>query len=293
MDVRREQTRREYERRIEKAKNYIASNLREDIALRDIAAEAAFSEFHFHRIFSAFTGETIAHYIRRLRLEMGANRLQHDEVSTITAVGLECGFHNPAVFSRAFKERFGVTPELYRRGRRSMKAEAIPRIGRALRLYSIDRITITRFPSARVFFMSRVGPYDRSLVPLYRKVERHTRSIRAAGSFRMIGIPLDNPHVTQKKFCRYELGVPVIEGVETHGGGGIRVFSPGLIAVYPFEGMPFLLERGFDVLYGRWLPESGYQPTESPAFLVHHDDRFFSHFFRKTRIDVCLPITPL
>jgi AraC-like DNA-binding protein len=191
MDVRREQTRREYERRIEKAKNYIASNLREDIALRDIAAEAAFSEFHFHRIFSAFTGETIAHYIRRLRLEMGANRLQHDEVSTITAVGLECGFHNPAVFSRAFKERFGVTPELYRRGRRSMKAEAIPRIGRALRLYSIDRITITRFPSARVFFMSRVGPYDRSLVPLYRKVERHTRSIRAAGSFRMIGIPLE------------------------------------------------------------------------------------------------------
>jgi AraC family transcriptional regulator len=293
VDARKDETRREYEHRIERATRYIALHLREDLALSDIATESAFSEFHFHRIFSAITGETVARYVRRLRLEMAANRFQHDPGSTVTTIGMECGFNNPAVFSRAFKERFGVTPDLYRKGRRSVKREKTGRFGRPFSRRSVERVSVAVFPPERILVLSRVGPYDKSLISFYRKVERRTRSMRAAGSFRMIGITLDNPHITPRNLCRYELGVAVPEGVEALAEGEIRFFSPGTTALYPFEGMPFLLERGFDDLYIYWLPESGYQPAEAPAFIVHRDDRFFSGLFRKTRIDVCLPVKPL
>jgi AraC family transcriptional regulator len=293
MDIKQEETRREYERRIGKAKRHIALHLAEDLALSDIAAEAAFSEFHFHRIFTAFTGETPANHVRRLRLEMAANRLQHDDRSTMAAVGLESGFHNPTVFARAFKERFGITPENFRRGARPTKHAVEPRIEKPFSRSAIGRTAFVPFAPERLLIFSRIGPYDQSLVSFYRKIERQTRHLRNSGNLRLFGITLDNPHITPRNLCRFELGVPVAEGIPAPSNGEIRVFSPGAAAVYPFEGFPFRVEKGFDDLYAYWLPESGFQPAEYPAFLIHHDDHFYSTLPRKTRIDICLPIKPL
>lgn len=291
MDFRKAETRREYETRIERAKRYIGLHLTEDLSLADIASEAAFSEFHFHRIFTALTGESVAAYVRRLRLETAANRLQYDR-NPVGAIGMDCGFNSPAVFSRSFKERFGVAPDEYRRGRRSeKKLDVFPTVKQSRRPFDA-RVPVDVFPPTRLYVISRVGPYDGSLVAFYRKAERRTRSFRS-GDFIMIGIMLDNPHITPRTLCRYELGVPVGVEAKIPGDGETRSFSPGLTAVYPFEGSPLRIERGFDDLYDLWLPESGYQPAESPLFIVHHDDRFFSGAFRKTRIDICLPVKPL
>jgi AraC family transcriptional regulator len=293
MDIKKEETRRTYDFRIEKAKRYIVLNLKDDLALSDIAAEAAFSEFHFHRIFTAFTGETLANHVRRLRLEMAANRLQYDNRSTIAAVGLECGFHHPTVFARAFKERFGVTPDNFRRGVRSAKHTAEPHIEKPFSRSTIERTAVVPFEPERFLFFSHIGPYDQSLLSFYRKVERFTRHFRTSGNFRLLGITLDNPHITPRHLCRFELGVPIAEDIQAPSEGAIRIFSPGAAAVYPFEGLPFRVEKGFDDLYAYWLPESGFQPSECPAFLLHQDDRFYSTLPRKTRIDICLPVKPL
>ena len=288
---RQEATRREYERRIEKAKRFIALHLMEEFTLADVAAEAAFSNFHFHRIFTALTGETLAHHIRRLRLEKAANRLQRDKVSTITTIGMECGFSSPTVFSRAFKELFAITPLDFRNGARLKSAITKPlRAGKPYRLSAIQGTAVIAFPPERLFILTRVGPYDHSLVQFYRNVERLTRFIRSPGSFQMIGIALDNPHITPPNLCRYELGVPVPDSGHVSLDGEIRQFSPGDTAVYPFEARPFEVEKGFDDLYAHWLPESGYQPNDAPAFLVHRDDQFFSNLRRKTHIDICLPV---
>lgn len=293
MDIKREQTRHEYARRIEKAKRHIALHLQEDLTLADLAAEAAFSDFHFHRIFTALAGETPAQYLRRLRLEMAANRLPRDDRSTIAAIALECGFHNPTVFTRSFKQWFGVTPESYRRGAAAKKHATKPRIEKPFDRSAVNRTAVVSFKPERYLFFSRTGPYDQSLVSFYRSVERRTRFLRAPEKYRLLGITLDNPHITPQNLLRFELGVPAAEGIPSPADGENREFAPGITAVYPFNGFPFHIDRGFDDLYAFWLPESGYQPSEYPAFLIHHDDRFHSILPRKTRTDICLPIKPL
>ena len=61
--------RKEYILRINKAVDYIEKNLDNELSLEKISSAANFSKFHFHRIFAAFTRETLNNYIKRRRLE--------------------------------------------------------------------------------------------------------------------------------------------------------------------------------------------------------------------------------
>jgi AraC family transcriptional regulator len=47
---------------------HIQEHLDEALDLEELARVACFSSFHFHRVFAAMTGETIADHVRRLRL---------------------------------------------------------------------------------------------------------------------------------------------------------------------------------------------------------------------------------
>ncbi|MCK7514787.1 MAG: hypothetical protein MZV70_69490 [Desulfobacterales bacterium] len=55
--TRDELLRREYLGRIERAVDFIYAHSGDDIGLDDIADAAAFSRFHFHRVFSGVVGE--------------------------------------------------------------------------------------------------------------------------------------------------------------------------------------------------------------------------------------------
>ncbi|WP_195341881.1 MULTISPECIES: AraC family transcriptional regulator, partial [Bacteroides] len=53
-----ERSRIEYHSRINRVMDFIDRNLEQPIELKDIAAVANFSPFHFHRIFTFLIGET-------------------------------------------------------------------------------------------------------------------------------------------------------------------------------------------------------------------------------------------
>lgn len=57
----------EYQRRLDRALAYIARHLHREVTLNEVAAEACFSPYHFHRLFVALTGEMVAGHQRRLR----------------------------------------------------------------------------------------------------------------------------------------------------------------------------------------------------------------------------------
>ena len=75
---------------------------------------AHFSAFHFHRLFRAWTGETLGDYLRRRRVETGALRLATQPRSTVLEVALAVGFGSGEAFARAFRQRFGATPSAWR-----------------------------------------------------------------------------------------------------------------------------------------------------------------------------------
>lgn len=63
-----------YTQRIDRVIDHLRANLHRPVKLAELAKVACFSEFHFHRIFGAVTGETLNHFTNRLRLEKSTLR---------------------------------------------------------------------------------------------------------------------------------------------------------------------------------------------------------------------------
>ncbi|CAB1245588.1 Transposon Tn10 TetD protein [Clostridiaceae bacterium BL-3] len=99
---------------IRKSIEYINNNLDKKIGLEDIAGKVFLSKFHFHRIFHAATGKSVAEYIRRRRLEKAARELVNTD-SKIVNIALKYQFSSQESFTRAFKKLYGVPPRKFRK----------------------------------------------------------------------------------------------------------------------------------------------------------------------------------
>ena len=62
----------DYADRVERVHAYLAEHLDRDVDLDHLAGIACFSPFHFHRIYHALQGETVAESVRRMRLHRAA-----------------------------------------------------------------------------------------------------------------------------------------------------------------------------------------------------------------------------
>jgi AraC family transcriptional regulator len=105
------------------------------------------SRFHLQRLFLATAGETPKRFALRLRLGRAAVMLLTADDSVLD-VALACGFQSHEVFSRVFRQRFGMTPSAYRqRGFAGgldaacavEYAEAVRSAGPCIGLYRIPR----------------------------------------------------------------------------------------------------------------------------------------------------------
>jgi len=283
-------TRKEYERRINAALDHIDRALGEDISLGKLAAIACFSPYHFHRIFSAFVGEPPAEYVRRLRLERAAILLGSDPARPVTDIALACGFSTSALFCRLFKARFGVTPTAWRAGagRKSKNGQAIRKRGKdgALRpsyhwpgrTDSLDwRAGMTKTPKVRI---EDVPPWRVAYVKHMKGYEDSAGIGEAfetlfcwagprgvmAPEMRVLGLSLDNPDITPKDKCRYYAGVVVNERAKPDGRVGLMTLRSGPYAVGRFEGGRSIFRKAYAYMFGEWLPGSGWQPDDAPAF---------------------------
>ncbi len=80
----------------------------------DLAAAAGVHPDHLARAFRVRFGVPIGSYLRRLRLDWAATRLESSEQG-ISAIALAAGFADQSHFTRTFKRHTGLTPQAYRR----------------------------------------------------------------------------------------------------------------------------------------------------------------------------------
>ena len=92
--------------------DYVRSNLAGDLSLEQLARVAYFSPFHFHRIFKVTTGETLASFTRRARLERAAYLMKASPKRELGSIALEVGFSCQSDFSRAFRRLYGRRAQL-------------------------------------------------------------------------------------------------------------------------------------------------------------------------------------
>jgi AraC family transcriptional regulator len=107
-----------------------------------LAAETRQSLFHAHRTLSAVLKETPKHFTLRLRVDRAAAALISSQAS-ILDIALEFGFESHETFCRAFRRRFRMNPNAYRRSvlmgpYARVHADLVDEIGPCVGLYHID-----------------------------------------------------------------------------------------------------------------------------------------------------------
>jgi AraC family transcriptional regulator len=104
-----------YYERIQRAINYIETNLENTIDLEKVAAEAYMSNANFYRLFFALTGFAVKEYIRQRRISIATIAVTKG-AENILDIALRSGFESNEAFSRAFKRITGYPPSAFRKG---------------------------------------------------------------------------------------------------------------------------------------------------------------------------------
>ncbi len=321
------QRREEYVARINRVLDFIEGHIDEPLTLERLAAVACFSPFHFHRIFRALVGETLNHFIQRVRVEKAARQLTDHPRKSITAVALDCGFSGSAAFARAFKEAFHVSASAWRAdggsGRRRV-GDTKSKIGEPLRKQSKDirpdpgysrlqdqplewrnamrpepniTVEVKNLPELTLAYVRHIGPY-RNNPALFEKLIAKVmawagpRNLCRFPDTKVIAVYHDDPTVTEEDKLRVSLGINVAKDTAVEGGIGKLRLAGGPCAVARFEIALDGFERAWNSVYGGWLPASGYQPDDHPCFEVYHNDPG-QHPEKKCVVDICVPVRPL
>lgn len=288
----------EYTQRIDRVTDYLRENLHRPMKLTELANVACFSEFHFHRIFTALTGETLNNFTNRLRLEKAARLLRYSEQS-LTDIALDCGFSSSATFSRAFRSGYDTSPSQFRKSGEIKKSkickELFPKDEYGLPMSAEEKraafpVRVIDIPERQVAYIRVANAFemDRVLGALKTLIEwAKSQNIFSQGI--LFGMSTDDPHVTPKHLYRYEVCLASFLPFECREGMS-RLRMPAMqYAAIHVSGDIDTVATAWDYLYRDWLINSAYEPEHAPALEVFLDKESamdWSHF----ELELCLPV---
>lgn len=96
---------------VRRSTEYLEAHYREPVAVREVAAVAGLSDYHFMRVFRATTGLPVHRYLTQIRLNRAKTLLSHGIGSAETAASV--GLFDQSHLIRHFRQHYGVTPREY------------------------------------------------------------------------------------------------------------------------------------------------------------------------------------
>ena len=258
----------------QKALWYIESHLAAPLTLDEIAGVAGISRFHLVRAFAAATGLSVMRYVRARRLSEAARALAGGAPDILT-LALEADYGSHEAFTRAFRDHFGVTPEMVRGSAHLQNLQLQEPI--IMDSTVIDNLQPPRFAIGKALLVAGVG-------------ERYSCESSA-------GIPGQWQRFHQKvddipgRIGKIAYGVccngddsgnfDYIAGVEVSDFSGLpREFSRVRIpearyAVFSHKDHISTIRRTVNTIWNHWLPASGLKAADAPNF-ERYDENFDS-----------------
>jgi AraC family transcriptional regulator len=313
-----------YIARINRAIDFIDTNLDQELTLDQVARFSGFSEFHFHRIFSNIGGETFGRFVQRVRVERSAIMLANDSKKSITDVAYACGFSSSASYSRLFKDFFSCTPSQWRSGEvqnsrisivqgKNYHIESTPPkdihisslYNRSMNSFEwkitlkgeeFSRIRIESYPEREIAYIRHIGPYVNNeplFCSLFEKLFRWAvpRKVITEDT-RNYCIYHDDPAITDPEKLRLSVGVDIPAGTEISGEVGRMVLPRGEYAVARLELSSDKYPLAWNIIYRDWLPESGYMCGDGLPYETMLQDPA-EHPEGKHVFEICIPVVPL
>jgi AraC family transcriptional regulator len=288
----------EYAQRINRVIDYLRGNLDRRVKLKELARVACLSEFHFHRIFGAVSGETLNNFTNRLRLEKAARLLRYSDQS-VTDIALNCGFSSSATFSRAFRSGYETSPRQFRKSGEIKKSkickELFPEDEYGLPMSAEEKraafpVTLIDIPERQVAYIRVTNAFelDRVLAAVNTMTEwAKSQDIFSGGI--LFGMTVDDPHVTPKHLYRYEVCLASSFPFTCREGMSKLKMPAMRYAVTKVSGDIHKVATAWDYLYRDWLINSVYEPEHAPALEVFLDKESatnWAHF----ELELCLPV---
>lgn len=248
---------------------FIEENIDEKLSLEQLAKLAGFSPYHFHRIFTAYVGETLSSFIRRVKLEKAAYKLKYKE-SNITEIALEAGYENPTAFNRAFKKYFGMSPTQFKsKNSKQYFIQRKPEYFEHLKELIMENFTgIKELEDINVVSVRKTGNYSESAAKAWSEICKFisTQKDFVSAETKFIGISYDDPSVTPEEKLRYEACVTVNKEIEVSGEIQKNTIKGGRYATFLHKGPYENFIHTYNAIFMQWLPESGEKLKDLPCF---------------------------
>lgn len=250
----------DYDERLRRVLSYIHDHLEEDIDAAKLAEVACLSPYHWHRIYRAIRGETLAATVKRLRLHHAAGRLANTGMA-IEEIAARAGYGSVHAFTRAFSDVFGMPPASFRKtGSHTQFMET-----GGDTLMTEHPVEIRDFKAMRLATLPHRGPYmeiGKAFDPLF--VWFGSRGL-LGGSVHAVGVFFDDPDSVAAGALRSLAGIEVAPDSRIEPPLEEFVTRAGPYAVLTHKGPYSNMKSAYSWLYGVWLPASRREAADAPC----------------------------
>jgi AraC family transcriptional regulator len=256
-------TREEYLKRINIVIEYINNNLDSRLDLNILAEKSSLSPFHFHRITKAFLGEPIGAFITRVRVETAARLLRYSNIP-VSEIASSVGYESHSSFNKAFNQFYNISPTEYRNN----KNYTIMNIKPTSSEVQLRAPKIIELSDKKVIYIRITGEYgNSSYSDVWNRLWSFVKEEKLfSAGIENIGLSHDDPNVTDNDKCRYDACLAIHKPVSPRGEIGVKEITGGKYAMFSYQGSYQNLGAVYDMIYDRWLPESGYELRSIPCF---------------------------
>lgn len=158
-------------------------------------------------------------------------------------------------------------------------------------------VEVKEMESLYVAYLRHVGPYqgDMDLFDgLWGRMMQWAgpRGLMQPPQTQAMTIYHDDPEVTPDDKLRISICITVPEGTPAEGEIGTMTLDGGKVAVATFDLRPDQYGDAWSAVYGGWLPGSGFQPDDRPAYELYLSDPK-EHPEHMQEVAICVPVKPL
>ncbi|MEI6439143.1 MAG: AraC family transcriptional regulator [Alphaproteobacteria bacterium] len=254
----RKETRESYAKRLQRVVEHIWANLDQPLDLNQLADIACLSPYHFHRVYRAMIGETVAETLSRSRLHRASNALARSDLP-IAVIARKASYASTAAFSRAFRAAYGASPGAFRTfSQKSIGASTMP-------------VQVLNRPALRIAAVRHKGP-PQEIGAAFDKVmawagPKGVAMPPAVGVAVYLSDMASVPPQDQEALA----GLSVGPDIEADDIVVIHEIPAGKQAVLLYKGPYAQIGKGYQELFG-WLPSSGEEPAQQPCFEINLND---------------------
>ena len=278
---------------ISQAVDFIEDNLREAIAVADMADAVSYSLYHFCRMFNQATHHTPYDYLMRRRLSQAAQELLQTD-KKIIEIALDYQFNSPETFSRAFKRMFEMQPSQLRKQGSVDSRQLMPRltfahikhIGKGAYLKPVLEEK-DAFQVAGV--MTLVRDDQGGISELWELLAQELESSETAvelGDYYGIAC---HPEGWENRGFLYMAAVE-IQGLDISNTALVVKTIPALkYARFIHKGLTRGLQLTLDYIYHTWLPKSG-ESLSYPLVVEHYGQDFRNSDNEEAERGIYIPI---